>query len=100
LVGEQSKLTESVSVKPVLYPSVLEQQLDQARKVFKKYDINQSGIIEVDDVAAALEETYRAINQNKKFNPQELQSLLSGVSVTDSTITQQDFEQVFLRTKP
>jgi len=98
LVGEQTnKLSESVAQKPVLFPAVADQQVDRARGVFKKYEVNGQGFLEDQSLGDALEESYRAINQSRKFGAQELDQILQSMTATEGRVTAQEFEQIFLR---
>ena len=93
LVGENKGVTDKSSI----FASSVESQLDQARKVFKKFDADQRGYIDAENLAPALEESYRANNLLKKFLSSDIQSLLAVAGVSDGKVDAASFDQIFLR---
>ncbi|EAS07272.1 EF-hand pair protein (macronuclear) [Tetrahymena thermophila SB210] len=80
------------------YSKAVEQRLDVARRLFKKFDRDQSGVISRDEVPQLLEDTYRELGMNQKVSKQDIDDWMNLNDVNkDGQVTLQEYEQVILQ---
>jgi len=96
LVGERFEF-KSEKPKKAYNPEV-EQRLDVARRIFKKFDADGSGFIEENEVPALLTETYANIGVNYKPTSEDVRVWISmGDQNSDGKISLPEYEAVVIR---
>ena len=70
-------------------------QLEQARRIFKKYDKDNSGYIDEGELISMLEDTYRSMGAERKITREDVSSYLGMVDMNqDGKISMPEFETI------
>jgi Ca2+-binding EF-hand superfamily protein len=73
-------------------------QLEQARRIFRKYDRDNSGFIDEDELIPMLEDTYRAIGAERVITKEDVSSYLGMIdSNRDGKISIVEFETIVIK---
>jgi len=73
-------------------------QLEEARRVFDRFDADKSGFIDERELKALLEETYRILNVNRVITQEDVTSYLHMVDTNrDGQISPQEYEVIVIR---
>mgnify|MGYP000884323523 FL=1 len=94
-VGEQPKRSapEDLGNKGFVH-----RQLEQARRIFRKYDRDNSGSIDEDELIPMLEDTYKAIGAERKITKEDVASYIGMVdSNRDGKISLMEFETIVIK---
>lgn len=96
--GEREKSSGLQDNEPK-YPPAVQNQLDQARRIFQKYDADHSGFLEETEVPLVLRDTYRAIGMERTFTKDEVDSYIRMIdSNKDGKISLPEYEAIILQT--
>lgn len=81
------------------YPPIVQSQLDQARRIFRKYDTDHSGFLERPEIPLVLADTYRAIGVEKTFTQEEVDSYIRMIDTNkDGKISLDEYEAIVIQT--
>lgn len=73
-------------------------QLEQARRIFRKYDSDNSGFIDEEELIPMLEDTYRAIGVDRKIKKEDVSSYLGMIDAnSDGKISLVEFETIVIK---
>lgn len=73
-------------------------QLEQARRIFRKYDQDSSGYIDEEEMIPMLEDTYKSMGVERKITSEDVKSYLNMVDLNkDGRITLPEFESIVIK---
>lgn len=73
-------------------------QLDEAKKIFDKFDADKSGYIDERELKNLLEETYRILGVNRTITQEDVNSYLRMVDTNkDGKVSPQEYEVIVIR---
>ncbi|KAM3143135.1 hypothetical protein pb186bvf_004721 [Paramecium bursaria] len=80
------------------YNRMVEERLEVARRLFKRFDITNSGFLTKNEVPGLLRETYKQLNIEFDPTPADVQAWLEMTDTDyDGKVTLQDFEQSIIK---
>eukprot|EP01015_Nassula_variabilis_P019040 TRINITY_DN3176_c0_g1_i3.p1 TRINITY_DN3176_c0_g1~~TRINITY_DN3176_c0_g1_i3.p1 ORF type:complete len:214 (+),score=72.84 TRINITY_DN3176_c0_g1_i3:66-707(+) len=81
-----------------VYPAVVQQQLDQARRIFQQYDRDRSGYIDEAEIYPMMRDTYKAMGVNFEPSPSDVQSYMRMTDLNrDGRISLAEYEALVIR---
>ncbi|CAD8213581.1 unnamed protein product [Paramecium octaurelia] len=99
LAGIQPLPSYSIQLPPQRqYNRMVEERLEVARRLFKKFDVTQCGFLTRNEVPGLLRETYKQLNIEFEPTPQDVQAWMDMTDTDcDGKVALQDFEQSIIR---